>query len=122
MRPRLPRFVLASLLAASVAACHTVAADSMRPAVLSDASPKTLAAVTQVLAKVTGQGRVALGPGDPTRDSTITVLPPAPGPYEGNSPSMPTYFELVTDGKACFLREREKQTLHPLSGVACRPK
>jgi hypothetical protein len=122
MRPRLPRFVLASFLAASVAACHTVAGDSMRPAVLSDASPKTMAAVTQVLAKVIGQGRVTLGPGDPTRDPTITVLPPAPGPYEGNSPSMPTYFEIVTDGKACFLREREKQTLHPLSGVSCRPK
>jgi hypothetical protein len=65
---------------------------------------------------------VAIGPGDPTRDPTIAVLPPAPGPYEGNSPSMPTYFELVTDGKSCFLRERERQTLHPLPGVTCRPK
>jgi hypothetical protein len=122
MRPRLPPFALGSLLAASVVACHTVAVGSIRPAVLSDANPTTMAAVAQVLAKVTGQGRVALGPGDPTRDPTITVLPPLPGPYEGNSPAMPTYFDIVTDGKACFLRERTKQTLHPLPGVACRPK
>jgi hypothetical protein len=126
MLTRLPKAALATLLAAPLAACHTVASDAARPAVLADGLPdgnaQTIATITEVLGKVTGQGRVKLGPGDPTKESLITVLPPPPGPYEGNSPAMPTYFELVTDGKACYLRERDRATLHPLPGVVCRAK
>jgi hypothetical protein len=50
------------------------------------------------------------------------VQPPRLSPYEGNSPAMPIYYDLVTDGKTCSVRERAGGKTHPLPGVACRPK
>jgi hypothetical protein len=35
---------------------------------------------------------------------------------------MPIYYDLVTDGKTCSVRERAGGKTHPLPGVTCRPK
>jgi hypothetical protein len=109
-------------LALGSAACQTTAQIPVRAAVLLDDSQQAIVAIQSTLEPVLQQGRVNLGPSDLTRDSVITVLPPPPGPYEGNSPAMPRYFELVTDGKHCFLRERGERALHSLAGVNCRAK
>lgn len=109
-------------LALGSAACQTTAQISVRPAVLLDDNEQAIMAIQSTLETVLQQGRVNLGPSQLTQDSVITVLPPAPGPYEGNSPAMPRYFELVTDGKQCFLRERGARDLHALAGVNCRAK
>ena len=74
----------------------------------------------KTIGDVIGPGRITLGPVDLSRDSVISVLPPPPGPFEGNSPAMPRYFELVTDGKKCFLRERGKDEVRALPGATCR--
>lgn len=107
-------------LALGSAACQTTAQVSVRAAVLLDDNERAIKAIQSTLESVIQQGRVNLGPSELTRDSVITVLPPPPGPYEGNSPAMPRYFELVTDGQSCFLRERDARELHALPGVNCR--
>lgn len=105
-----------------LAACSTTGNPPQRPATLAEASPAALEALSRELSAIIGEGRVRLGPSDPSRDPVIVVLPPPPGPYEGNSTAMPRYFELMTDGKACFVRDRKTGALHPLAGVACRAK
>lgn len=120
-----PRAGLASMAVAAalgVAGCQTPGDPDLRLAVLADASPTTLKTLDRVLFDATKEGRGLRGPGDPTKDPLVAVLPPPPGPYEGNSTALPVYFEIVTDGKACFLRERKSGAVHPLPGVACRPK
>ena len=122
MPSRSQRSALMVALALGSAACQTTAQIPVRAAVLLDDSQQAIVAIQSTLEPVLQQGRVNLGPSDLTRDSVITVLPPPPGPYEGNSPAMPRHFELVTDGKPCFLRERGERALHSLAGVNCREK
>ena len=120
MRTRSGTIALVLSLAASAGACQTTADVALRPAVLLKPNEQTRTLLENVIAEVVGAGRVTLGPVDLTRNSVISILPPAPGPFEGNSPAMPRYFELVTDGKECFLRERGKDELRALPGTTCR--
>ena len=123
---------LAALLGLALGnvACHSVAGDALRPAVLVEDGAQAREAITEVLLRVTRDGRVSFGTSDLAREPLIVVQPPPPGPFEGNSPAMPIYFDLVTDGKACFLRERpatgaardRADRVHPLPGVRCRAK
>jgi hypothetical protein len=120
MRSKSHRCALMTALVLGSAACQTTAQVSVRAALLLDDNERAIKAIQSTLEAVLKQGRVNLGPSELTRDAVITVLPPAPGPHEGNSPAMPRYFELVTDGKLCFLRERGARELHALAGVNCR--
>jgi len=120
VRTRSGKIALVLSLAASAGACQTTADVALRPAVLLKPNEQTRTLLENVIAEVVGAGRVTLGPVDLTRNSVISVLPPAPGPFEGNSPAMPRYFELVTDSKECFLRERGKDELRALPGTTCR--
>lgn len=122
MRARSRRVILTAALAVGVAACQTTAQGAVREAVVLDDNEAVITTVKAVLEDAIREGRVNLGPSDLKRDSIITVLPSPPGPYEGNSPAMPRYFELVTDGKNCFIRERGEKTLRALAGVRCRVK
>lgn len=108
--------------AAGLSACKTPEVPELRAALFVDASPATLQTLDRVLFEATREGPAKRGPGDPTRDSVVTVLPPSPGPREGNSPAMPRYFDIVTDGSICYLRDRKNGETHALPGVACRPK
>ena len=120
MRTRSGKIALVLSLAASAGACQSIAGATLRAAVLLEPNDQTRMRLEKAIAEAIGSGRVTLGPVDLTRDSLISVLPPPPGPYEGNSPAMPRYFELVTDGKECFLRERGKDELRALPGTTCR--
>ena len=124
MRPA--REIMAALLIGvamlGLVACHTTASGPLRPATLQDGGPATVEALTRALSAVLGEGRVRLGPSDLTSDPQVTLLPPPPGPYEGNSTAMPRYFDLMIDGKGCYARERKTGALHPLPGVSCRAK
>jgi hypothetical protein len=120
VRTRSGKIALVLSLVSSAVACQTTADVALRPAVLLKPNEQTRTLLENVIAEVVGAGRVTLGPVDLTRNSVISILPPAPGPFEGNSPAMPRYFELVTDGKECFLRERGKDELRALPGTTCR--
>ncbi|ABI78157.1 putative lipoprotein [Hyphomonas neptunium ATCC 15444] len=101
---------------AGLAACQT----APQPAILTDPSPETVAAVTGVLAAAVDRAEIQLGPGDLTRDSVISVLPPRPGPMEGNSPAVPTIFDIVLMDGDCYVQERASGELFPLTGITCR--
>jgi hypothetical protein len=109
-------------LAVGLAACHTVTGAELRPARLAEDNPQARERITAVLLRATREGRVTFGDSDLSKEPLIVVQPPAPGPREGNSPAMPAYFDLLTDGKACFLRARDGGSLYPLPDVDCRAR
>ncbi|PKP80807.1 MAG: hypothetical protein CVT79_13585 [Alphaproteobacteria bacterium HGW-Alphaproteobacteria-18] len=109
--------ILSMSLLAGLAACQT----APQPATLADSSPETMAAVTGVLAVAVDRAKIQIGPGDLTRDSFVSVLPPVPGPHEGNSPAMPTVFDIVLMDGDCYVQERVSGEMFLLSGVACVP-
>jgi len=122
MPRRLSRHASALGVAVGIAGCHIVSTDPPRPALLVTDSPAARETITKVLLSATREGVVSVGTSDLSKDPVIVVQPPRPSPYEGNSPAVPVYFDLVTDGKRCFVRERPTGKTHPLPGVSCRPK
>ena len=122
MAARVCRIALLLGSAMSLAGCHTVATAAPRPAVLVEDSPTARETIKKVLLAATREGVVSFGQSDLSKDPLIVVQPPRLSPYEGNSPAMPIYYDLVTDGKTCSVRERAGGKTHPLPGVTCRPK
>lgn len=102
---------------AGLAACQS----APEPAILDDVSPETISVVTGVLAAAVDRAQIQLGPGDLTRDSVISVLPPRPGPQEGSSTAMPTIFDIVLMDGDCYVQERESGEMFPLNGITCSP-
>lgn len=101
---------------AGLAACQSVP----KPAVLTDTSPETVAAVTQALADAVGRAQVELGPVDFATDTSVSVLPPRPGPLEGNSTAVPEVFDIRLMDGDCYVQDRASGELYPLTGVTCR--
>jgi len=122
MVTRLRGVTALSLLMIGAAACHTVEGGGQRPAVLVADTPEARDAIKAVVLAATRDGQLSFAESDLSRDPVIVVQPPRPSPYEGNSPALPVYFDLMTDGKDCFARERVTGTLHPLPGIACRAR
>ena len=122
MAARVCRIALLLGSAMSLAGCHTVATAAPRPAVLVEDSPAARETIKKVLLAATREGVVSFGQSNLSKDPLIVVQPPRLSPYEGNSPAMPIYYDLVTDGKTCSVRERAGGKTHPLPGVTCRPK
>ena len=122
MVTRLAGVTVLSALMVGAAACHTVENGGPRPAVLVADTPEARDAIKTVVLRATRDGQVSFAGSDLAREPVIVVQPPPPGPFEGNSPALPVYFDLMTIGKECFARERRTGTLHPLTGVACRAR
>ena len=122
MVTRLAGVTVLSALMVGAAACHTVENGGPRPAVLVADTPEARDAIKTVVLRATRDGQVSFAGSDLAREPVIVVQPPPPGPFEGNSPALPVYFDLMTNGKECFARERRTGTLHPLPGVACRAR
>lgn len=108
--------ILSVALLTGLAACDT----APRPAVLTDTSPETVAAVKGVLAAALGRAQIELGAGDLTQDPVISVLPPRPGPHEGNSPAVPALFDIVLMNGDCYVQERASGEMFSLTGIECR--
>ncbi|MCG8442404.1 MAG: hypothetical protein MI723_11400 [Caulobacterales bacterium] len=89
-------------------------------AALASADADSLAALEAGLARAMKRARVTLGPGDLTQSSTVSVLPPAPGPLEGRSPARPVLFDLVLKGRDCIAVRRDTGEEHRLAGLDCR--
>ena len=122
MATRLAGVTVLSALLVGAAACHTVEGNGQRPAVLVVDTPAARDALKTVVLATTRDGQLSFAGSDLGREPVIVVQPPPPGPFEGNSPALPVYFDLMTNGKECFARERRTGTLHPLPGVACRAR
>lgn len=103
----------------ALGACqHTPAA---QPAVLTDTTPETLAAVKTSLAKAMNRGQIEFGAGDPTTVPSIAVLPPRPSTFETQSPAMPTIFSLFVRDGACFAVADGTDAEIPLPSGLCKP-
>jgi hypothetical protein len=108
-------------MVAAVFVCACQSASAARPAVLTRADPATMVQLKAQLAKAMGRAQVELGPGDPTQSSTLSVLPPQPGPLEDRSLARPTPFRLEIDGATCSLVREDTGARIALAGVDCRP-
>lgn len=90
-------------------------------AVLDPADDAALSALRAALAQALGRSSVQLGPYEPGVSTAVTVLPPPPGPLEGNSPALPIVFDLVLRDGACVAVRRDRAQSVVLPGIACRP-
>ncbi len=111
--------LLGAFGAAALTGCQSL--ESPVPAVLASADADTMAKLKAALATAMGQAHVELGPGDPTRSSTLSVLPRPPGPPEDRSLAMPTIFRLEIEGGGCFVVREDGGARARIEGVACRP-
>ncbi|WP_370235708.1 MULTISPECIES: hypothetical protein [Henriciella] len=100
-----------------VTACTT--AQTSEPATLTRSDDTTLSRVKSVLAEAMGRNDIRLGAGDLTEETSLTVLPPSLGPLETSSPAIPIPFDIVTDGRHCFVVRRETGEKYRLSDVNC---
>ena len=102
-----------------VGACQSVAG-APQPALLMQGDGAGLDRLKAALAKEMGRASVDLGPSDPMRSSTISVLPVPGGPLNDRDMALPTLFRLESDGKVCALVREETGRRIALDGVACR--
>lgn len=112
-------------ITALVAACGFVAAGCQsasmaQPAVLVSGDDQTVAALKAVLARAMNEASVELGPGDLTKNSTVSVLPPRPAPYEDRSTATPVMFDITIKGKDCYAVRRSDGAEFKLDGISCR--
>ena len=107
------------LIAAAIfnGACQTVAPKI--PAVLASADDATIAQVKSVLADAVGRAAIDLGPGDLSRRSMISVLPPPLAAREDRSMATPVVFDIMLSGGDCYAVKRETGEAFAL-GVPCR--
>lgn len=112
-------------LTALVAACGFVtagcqSASMAQPAVFVSGDDQTVAALKAVLAKAMNEASVELGPGDLTKNTTVSVLPPRPANYEDRSIVTPVVFDIIIKGKDCYAVRRSDGAEFELGGIACR--
>lgn len=112
------RVCLLSALAV-LAACQTTEASGA--AVLTSADENVMIDVKAVLATALNKASVEIGPGDLTKTSVITVLPPPLGPNETRSPAKPIRFDIVKDGEVCFVVRKDTGEAFALENVSCKP-
>ncbi len=117
-----PPNALLSFLCAVMAIAACQMNDRRVPAVLASGDRDTLNALKAGLADVMGVARVELGAGDPTTESTVSVLPPALGPFETASPVVPRVFDLFVDEGICFAVARDTGEAFALEGVVCQAR
>ncbi len=120
-KPQAQTVALGLLSLALLGACQMTDTIS-GPAILESADAASLASLKAVLADVTGKASIELGPGDLTKTSRLTVLPPPLAPGETRSTAMPKRFELILEGGVCYVREEGSAEQYPLEGVMCRPQ
>jgi len=116
--------ILAGLAALIASACHTSAQAQPTPAVLKNADESSMQTLKSALAKAMNTSKVELGASDPTSSSTMSVLPKSVRGLYGNDHAnfaLPTQFDLMMEGRHCYLLKRGTDTRIPLKGVNCRP-
>ncbi len=105
--------------AVALAGCQSLGGPA--PAVLTSNDPDAIARLKAALAEAMGQAQVELGPGDPTRSPTVSVLPRPPGPLEDRSLALPTIFRLEIEGGECFVVREDGQVRKRIEGAGCKP-
>ena len=118
LRPALS-VLLTATLATATAACQT--GSGRVPATLVNPDEATLSNVKQVLSEALDRAQIRLGPGDLANTTTLSVLPPPLGEHETNSPARPSLFDILTNGKDCYLVSQDTGDSYRLDGISCQP-
>lgn len=116
--------IMAGLMAVIGSACHTSAQAEPSLAVLKNSDEASMQALKSALAKAMKTTKVELGASDPTNSSSISVLPKSVKGLHGNDQAnfaLPTQFDLMMEGRSCYLLKRGSDTKIPLEGVNCKP-
>ena len=96
-------------------------ASGQMPAILTDDSPETMAALKAGLGEAMGRTYIEIGASDPTKQSTVSVLPLPLSATDDRSVERPTLFDLVLEDGICYAIKRETSEKTPLPNVPCRP-
>lgn len=116
--------IMAAIIAVIGSACTTTAQAKAVPAILASADDNTMQTLKATLAKAMNTSSVNLGPSDPTRAPTFSVLPKSVVGLRGGNHAnfaLPTQFDLFMDGTDCYVVKRGTETKIMLDGVACKP-
>lgn len=113
------RAAVYGLLLVSLSACQTPTA--MKMATLQTTDAENIAALKSALAAAMGKARVEIMEVDLTTATTVSVLPPKPGPFETHSLATPTLFDLISDGDTCLIVQRDTVAQFAAPGLKCRP-
>lgn len=116
--------VISGLLAITGSACHTTAHADPVPAILANADDASMRALKSTLAKAMNKSKIELGASDPTQSPNISVLPKSvvglPGGDYANQ-ALPTQFDLMMDGRNCYVVKRGTETKIKVDGIVCKP-
>ncbi len=110
--------LLACLSIASLGACVSQP-EPPTPATLTDTSDENIVALTSALAIAMGRANIKLGAMKDAPATQVTVLPPPRGKYEMNSPALPTHFDILTNGRECWLIQQETGERFEAPGLKC---
>lgn len=102
----------------ALSACQTTAAS--RKASIDLGDPATRQAVESALGRAVGRARITLGPSQSDVTSSVTVLPPPPGPHETHAMALPVTFDIVSEDGHCLAIRRDTKEAYDLPGVTCR--
>lgn len=92
-----------------------------QPAVLVQADDEAIARLKSAVASALGKARVDFGAINLEASPEIPVLPPQPGPFEGQSPALPTYFDLAVRDGECIIIKRSSGEVFKADGLNCKP-
>lgn len=106
-------------LGLGAAGCETAAMTG--PARIEPLDEANLSALRAALGEALGRARVELGPENLAASSSVSVLPPPPGPLETHSLARPAVFDLVLEDGVCLAIARESGERVRLTGVGCVP-
>ena len=115
----LPAKTTVIIASMSLAGCQSATVNE--PAVLERVDDESVARLKTTIAAAMGKERIDFGVLDLSICSEIPVLPPRPGPFEGSSPALPTYFDLVISSGQCLVIKRSTGEVFEAEGIRCKP-
>lgn len=122
--PSLSTPVISCLAAIIGSACHTTTHAEPVPAIMANADDASMQALKSTLAKAMNKSKIELGASDPTRSPNISVLPKSvvgiPGGDYANQ-ALPTQFDLMMDGRNCYVVKRGTEAKIKVDGIVCKP-
>ncbi len=101
--------------------CSTIDDKPMQDARLLSPDAATYTDIQAVVSKALGMASVIIAPDVLTDGSTLIIDPPGMNNMDASGRSMarPDHFELLTDGRTCYLRHRQTGVTYTLKSARC---
>ena len=123
---RFCRVAWASVVVVALIACRTIPAPREAPAVITDPTPESRAALAKAVSAALNGAHVKLADDALTKTDTLIIerdqpRDPSGVPMDGRERGMPEQFRLVKAGAQCSLVHQRTDKRYPLTGVTCAP-